>query len=247
MSTAPRPVLILAIADEVREALTVPGAVDVGADRPDVVLSAGDLPFRYVEAVAAAHDAPCAMVPGNHDPSLEGYRPGRLGWHRAGLPATWPGPTGAWAADRDAVEVAGIRVAGLGGCARYRSGPNQWTPSAARRRAARTRRRARRRGEVAGRFADVLLTHSPGVAGGDPDPAHRGLDAVDGLVRDLAPALHLHGHVHPHGRPRRVADEMRDDGRPATLVLNTVGWTLVRLHPAHGGAASWAELVSAGR
>lgn len=251
---APRPVVILAIADEVRESLTVPGGVDLGGI-PDVVLSAGDLPFDYVASVAAAHDVPCAMVPGNHDPSLEGYRPGRLGWHRAGMPADWPGPTGAWAADRDAVEVADLRIAGLGGCARYSTGPNQWTPAAARRRARRTRHRARRLSHrsspgpdgLGGRLADVLLTHSPGLAGADPDPAHRGLDAVDGLVRDLAPALHLHGHVHPHGRTRPFSEVVRDDGRPSTLIVNTVGWTLLRLHPAHAGAPSRAELVHVGR
>ncbi|HHU45885.1 MAG TPA: hypothetical protein GXZ46_09735, partial [Actinomycetales bacterium] len=49
----PRPTTILGIADEERPALTVPGAVDFGpGNRPDLLLSAGDLDFGYVTAVA---------------------------------------------------------------------------------------------------------------------------------------------------------------------------------------------------
>lgn len=111
------PVTVLAIADEERPALTIPGGVDLGpGNRPDLLLSAGDLDFAYVAAVADAFDVPCVMVPGNHDPSLEGFRLTPAGWLRAGRHDSWPGPEGAWAADRDVVDVAGLRIAGLGGC-----------------------------------------------------------------------------------------------------------------------------------
>ena len=129
------PVTVLAIADEERPALTIPGGVDLGlGNRPDLLLSAGDLDFAYVAAVADAFDVPCVMVPGNHDPSLEGFRLTPAGWLRAGRHDSWPGPEGAWAADRDVVDVAGLRIAGLGGCGRYSSGPNQWTGAQAMRR-----------------------------------------------------------------------------------------------------------------
>ncbi|MFD5869132.1 metallophosphoesterase [Corynebacterium sp. NPDC060344] len=246
--TATGPVTILAIADEERPALTVPGGVDFGAgNRPDLLLSAGDLDFGYVAAVADAFDVPCAMVPGNHDPSLEGFTLSAAGWIRAGRHDVWPGPAGAWAADRDVVEVAGLRIAGLGGCGRYSAGPNQWTNAQAMRRARRVLRRARRSPAV-----DVLLTHAPGTpgaenqgasAGGrarlggspvtvrDHDTVHRALPAVDMLAERLRPALHLHGHVHLHGADRRVTSLPSGDSGPGTLVVNTVGWTLTRVHP----------------
>ncbi len=242
---APGPVTILAIADEERPALTIPGGVDFGPDdRPDVLLSAGDLDFAYVTAVADAFDVPCVMVPGNHDPSLEGFTLSPAGWVRAGRHDTWPGPEGAWAADRDVVEVAGLRIAGLGGCGRYSSGPNQWTDAQAMRRARRVLRKARRAG------ADVLLTHAPGTPGAPADDdVHRALPAVDMLVDKLRPALHLHGHVHPHGAERCVtalpADDGRDDPGTGTLVVNTVGWTLTRIHPPR--TAPRAELILKGR
>lgn len=204
-----RPVTILAIADEERDALTIPGAVDFGpGNRPDLLLSAGDLNYKYVTAVADAFNVPCVMVPGNHDPSLEGFTLTAAGWLRAGRHDTWPGPEGAWNADRDVVEVAGIRIAGLGGCGKYSSGPNQWSDGEAMRRAKRTLRRARKGhdGERGERLADVLLTHAPGTVGAGTDNAHRALPAVDLLVERLCPALHLHGHVHLHGAERPVTE-----------------------------------------
>ncbi|MFO6505205.1 metallophosphoesterase [Corynebacterium freneyi] len=276
---ADEPVTILAIADEERPALTIPGGVDFGpGNRPDLLLSAGDLDFRYVTAVADAVDVPCVMVPGNHDPSLEGFTLTPVGWVRAGRHDRWPGPAGAWAADRDIVDVAGLRIAGLGGCARYSSGPNQWTDAQARRRARRVLRKARR-GRRNGRV-DVLLTHAPGTPGAaaahvdGTDPAHRALPAVDMLVDALRPALHLHGHIHLHGADRRVFSLPSDDethaaadtttagtdasgtaphpppepppgARPRTLVVNTVGWTLTRVHPPR--TTPRAELILKGR
>lgn len=270
---------ILAIADEERPALTIPGGVDFGpGNRPDLLLSAGDLDFRYVTAVADAVDVPCVMVPGNHDPSLEGFTLTPVGWVRAGRHDRWPGPAGAWAADRDIVDVAGLRIAGLGGCARYSSGPNQWTDAQARRRARRVLRKARR-GRRNG-SVDILLTHAPGTPGAaaahvdGTDPAHRALPAVDMLVDALRPALHLHGHIHLHGADRRVFSLPSDDAahaaadtttadtdasgiaphpapepppgaHPRTLVVNTVGWTLTRVHPPR--TTPRAELILKGR
>lgn len=256
---AKNPVTILAIADEERPALAIPGGVDLGAgNRPDLLLSAGDLDFRYVAAVADAFDVPCAMVPGNHDPSLEGFTLSPVGWVRAGRHDVWPGPDGAWAADRDVVEVAGVRIAGLGGCGRYSDGPNQWTDAQAMRRARRVLRRARRMGRRSGGTGggpgggpggvDVLLTHAPGtIDRSDDDAVHRGLPAIDVLNDRLRPALHLHGHVHLHGADRSVFSLPSGDAGPGTLVVNTVGWTLTRLHPAAPGAAPRAELLLKGR
>lgn len=268
---AEKPVTILAIADEERPALTIPGGVDFGpGNLPDLLLSAGDLDFRYVTAVADAFDVPCVMVPGNHDPSLEGFTLSPVGWVRAGRHDDWPGPDGAWAADRDVVEIAGLRIAGLGGCGRYSSGPNQWTDAQAMRRARRVLRKARRGGRRdsgiawgrarvggaeggAGASVDVLLTHAPGTPGAsDHDTVHRALPAVDMLVDRLRPALHLHGHVHLHGTDRRVfslpsgtTPGTEPGAEPRMLVVNTVGWTLTRVHPPR--TTPRAELILKGR
>ena len=41
---------------------------------PDLVLSAGDLPWQYIEYVASCVDVPVVFVPGNHDPAVERAR-----------------------------------------------------------------------------------------------------------------------------------------------------------------------------
>ena len=109
-----------------------------------------------------ALDVPLVFVPGNHDPDLSGYRTSRAGLTmRAGIPARPPWPDGAINADGRVVDVAGLRVAGLGGCLRYCAGPTS-TPNGSRR-GARWRcapgprwHRLRRGGGV-----DLLITHAP--------------------------------------------------------------------------------------
>lgn len=201
----------LVVSDEVDEGL----AADPrrGTDGAQLILSCGDLPFDYLRALMDALDVPLVLVPGNHDPELGGYRIARSGLHlRAGLPAVPPSPPGAVNADGRVVEIAGLRIAGLGGCVRYREGPNQYTQRQQARRAARLARKARRRP------VDVLLTHAPprGVGDGD-DPPHVGFDCLHRLVERLAVPLLLHGHVHPYGQ------DAADRSLGGTLVRNVVG------------------------
>src|SRR4051812_29133621 len=119
-----RVVRVLAVADEVVESLWTE---QVRRYDVDVILGAGDLPFDYLEYLACALDKPCVFVPGNHDIDLRGYRRKRGLWLRSGFPADWPGPQGGYNADGQVVDVAGLRIAGLGGSIRYNLGPNQWT------------------------------------------------------------------------------------------------------------------------
>jgi uncharacterized protein len=209
-------VRVLAVADEVVDSLTFGVGIDA---RPDVILGAGDLPFEYLEVLSTLCDAPCVFVPGNHDRDLSGYRHGRAGWLRAGLPSEEPGPRGAINADRRTVEVAGLSISGLGGCRRYNDGPNQYTDVQQRLRSWRL--------TCARPSPDILLTHSParGVGDGDDRP-HRGFDCYHGLVRSLRPTLLVHGHVHPFGM--RPHDKMIGD---ETISMNVVGYCQFDIEP----------------
>jgi hypothetical protein len=219
-----RGVRVLAVSDEVDEAL----AADPSAARTaELILACGDLPFDYLDTLMNALDVPLVFVPGNHDRDVSGFRSARNGLTlRAGLPARPPWPDGAVCADGRVVDVAGLRVAGLGGCRRYGSGPNQYTDWQQTRRALRLRGAARWRRLRDGRGVDVLLTHAPprGVGDGD-DSVHRGFTALHGLVGALAPAALLHGHVHPYGA--RVTPGLIGD----TTVYNVTGWHLLDIRP----------------
>lgn len=206
---------LLTVSDEIVESLWTDRVADRFPD-VDLVLAAGDLPFDYLDFLATALDRPLVFVPGNHDADLSGYTRKRGLWLHSGFPARYPGPDGAMNADGRVIEVAGLRIAGLGGSIRYNDGPNQWTERQQARRSTRLVRAARRA------KVDVLLTHSPPRAVGDrEDPPHRGFECFHLLVDRLQPTVLVHGHIHPHGQP--VPD--RELGK--TRVLNTVGYRIL--------------------
>jgi hypothetical protein len=223
-------VLVLAVSDEVDNILRA----DVGpVHDARLVVACGDLPFDYLDYLMNALDAPLVFVPGNHDPDLSGYRTSRSGLTlRAGLPCRAPWPEGAVNADGRVVDAAGLRVAGLGGCRRYASGPNQYTDGQQARRAFLLRCRARWRRLRDGRGVDVLITHAPPYGAGDgDDPPHRGFSALHGLVDALRPTAVLHGHVHPYGTSARPARPWHTTRLRGTLLCNVTGWRLLDIGP----------------
>jgi hypothetical protein len=216
-------VRVLAVSDEVDEGLWHDTSAMASAD---VVVACGDLPFQFLGHLMARLDVPLVFVPGNHDPDISGYRTSRAGLDlRAGMPVEPPWPAGAVNVDGRIVEVAGLTVAGLGGCLRYRDGPNQYTQRQFAHRARRLAVAQRWRTVRGGGRIDVLLTHAPplGVGDGDADGEdlpHRGFHALHRLVAQTSPPLLLHGHVHPYGA------DTPDLSLGTTTVRNVVGWHL---------------------
>jgi len=217
---------VLAVSDEVSEVLTASRLEELDAD---VIASCGDLPWDYLEYLVTVTNKPLVYVPGNHDPAPRRNLSAALGIplvpgvsSTAGRGRT--GPEGCINIDRAIVDVAGLRVAGLGGSMRYSEGPYQYTEAEMSRRSRRLQRRARVRRLRDGRGVDVLVTHAPPLDLGDErDRAHRGFGSFHGLVEVLTPKVMLHGHIHPHGR----ALEDRQIGE--TRVLNAVGYRLVEV------------------
>jgi calcineurin-like phosphoesterase family protein len=209
-------VRVLAVSDEVDEGLYADLSNVRGAE---LIVACGDLPFDYLGYLMNRLEVPLVFVPGNHDPDVSGYRMSRAGLPvRASLPSEPPWPPGAVNADGRVVDVLGLRIAGLGGCLRYREGPNQYTERQQARRARALARRAQWRRWRDGRGVDVLLTHAPPRGVGDADdPPHRGFQCYHWLVARLRPPLLLHGHVHPYGEG--VSDRSLD----GTVVRNVVG------------------------
>src|SRR3954452_17065103 len=189
---------------------------------PEIVLSAGDLPWHYIEYVASCVDAPVVFVPGNHDPAIEHSRSNLLGLHLLDDQAEeGPRPHGATNADKQIVEAAGLRIAGLGGCVRYKPGPHQYTQRQYARRAGRLLRRAR-----FGVPVGVLLTHAPplGLGDGDDSP-HVGIEALHRVLARLEPSWHLHGHIHPYGQT------MPDRHVGPTTIRNVIPWKVLDVTP----------------
>jgi hypothetical protein len=220
-------VRVLAVSDVVEEGLLA----DLGPVRgTELIFACGDLPFDYLDYLMNALDAPLVFVPGNHDPDLSGYRMSRAGLTlRAGMPVRAPWPDGALNAEGRIVDVAGLRMAGLGGCRRYGSGPNQYSDRQQARRARSLARRARLGQARDGRRVDVLLTHAPPRGVGDgADPAHQGFVALNTLIARLRPVVVLHGHVHP------AAGADQDLRLGETIVRNVTGRHLLDIEPGTG-------------
>jgi 3',5'-cyclic AMP phosphodiesterase CpdA len=212
-------VRVLVIADEEAPNLRVQTIRDLA---PDLVLAAGDLPWHYLEYVGSCVDAPMVFVPGNHDLAISRARKNRNGTYTSdGLPCDGPRPHGAANADEQVVHAAGLRIAGLGGCVRYKPGPHQYTQAEYERRARRLLRRAKRSGPV-----DVLLTHAPpfGLGDGDDKP-HEGIQALHAVLGRLEPSWHLHGHIHPYGQ------KMPDRVVGPTTIRNVIPWRMVEIEP----------------
>jgi hypothetical protein len=225
----------LVVADEVDERMSssTPPAASV-----DLIIAAGDLPFDYLDFLADAYNRPCVFVPGNHDPDLGGFDAWSSISTVGGFPADWPGPQGGLNADGRVVEIAGLRIAGLGGSVRYNDGPNQWTQSQQTRRARKLVRaaiplhkRLRRshwntdaEQEPRRPVVDILLTHAPPRGVGDrDDPCHQGFDCLHHVVDKLAPTMLLHGHIHPYGE--RIPEYRIGH----TRVINVVGARIMDL------------------
>jgi uncharacterized protein len=217
-------VRVLAVSDEVSDALWGPKAAALA---PELVLAAGDLPFDYLEFLASATNAPVVFVPGNHDPEVAGGRIHRSGqFLHAGMPCDPPRPAGCRSVDGTVLDAAGLRIAGLGGCVRYRPGPNQYSQREYHRRSARLLRRVRRLQRRLPGPVDVLLTHAPPRGlGDDDDRPHIGIDALHTLLDRLHPRWHLHGHIHPYGMPRP------DRHVGGTTIRNVIPYRMLEIRP----------------
>ena len=72
----------------------------------------------------------------------------------------------------------------------------------------------------------LLITHAPPLGvGDDDDRAHIGIEALHRVLEVLSPGLHLHGHIHPHGRL------LPDRRLHATTIRNVIPYRLLDLEP----------------
>ena len=142
----------------------------------DLILSAGDLPAKYLSFLTCFTNAPIVYVHGNHDDRY----------------ATEP-PEGCLCADGTVVEIKGVRIFGLGGSIRYRpDGRHMYSEKEMASRIASLRRKLRATGGF-----DLLLTHAPIRGVGDEDhPSHRGFECFGPLLDRYHPAVMVHGHMH---------------------------------------------------
>ncbi len=173
---------LLAVSDQVIERLYSTAIKENYAD-VHAIIGCGDLPYDYLEFLVSVLNIPLFYVPGNHDPKngmLDGqYVPGGIN------------------IDQQVLTYKGLRIAGLGGSIKYQPNvPNQYTQI----------EMFWRMWKILpymwwlalrGRPLDILVTHSPpaGIHDDESDSAHRGLQAINFLIKLTKPRYMLHGHT----------------------------------------------------
>jgi uncharacterized protein len=163
-------VTILAVSDEVDEAL-------LGEDRPQrcadvrLIVSCGDLPADYLEALMDRFGVPLLYVRGNHDAR-----------------EAPPGDD----ADGRIIVAGGLRILGFEGSRWYNGKGVQYGEREMWWRVLRARPAIWR-----ARGVDVIVTHAPphGIHDG-ADVAHTGFRVFRRLIETVRPRYFIHGHNH---------------------------------------------------
>ncbi len=169
-----------------------------------MILGCGDLPYTYLEYLVSMLNVPMFYVPGNHDPE---FNP-RVAYSRA---------EGGSNLDLKWTRENGLLIAGFGGCIRYRpDGVNQYSQAEAFIRAAQLMPGFLWNRIHYGRALDILITHSPPFGIHDDDShAHRGLRAINWILRWARPRYHFHGHTHFY---RQNLEPSADQFGPTTIM-----------------------------
>lgn len=149
----------------------------------DLILSCGDLKPQYLSFLATFSACPVLYIHGNHD---ENY-------------STTP-PEGCICIEDTIYTYKGVRILGLGGCMRYKTGPHQYTEADMSRR---VRRLLPRLWQKKG--FDVLLTHAPAWQLNDgtdlPHMGFKGLPAAHGALSSQL----FYPRSCPPGLPERIS------------------------------------------
>jgi Icc-related predicted phosphoesterase len=208
---------ILTISDEIVPAIY---SLNLKQRYPEVslILACGDLPYYYIEFVVSMLNVPCFYIHGNHDtPEIR----------ESGVEVAEA--HGAVCLEGRGVRHAGLSIAGLGGCLRYRpDGTNMYSDAEMLGRAWRLVPWMLFNYYRYGRYLDILITHAPplGIHNG-PDYPHRGFRAFRWLMERFRPRYLIHGHIHrSYGYAGAVKSEHGE-----TTVINTAGHLLLEIAP----------------
>ena len=160
----------------------------------DLIIGCGDLSEDYLEFLVTLADCPLVYIHGNHDENHKKV------------------PTGCICIDDKLVEVAGLRILGLGGSVKYRDGKYMYTEKQMQNRIRRLWFKLKR-----SKGFDILVTHAPARHLNDLETVpHRGFECFNSLLEKYKPKLFVHGHVHRtynHNIPQKTIYN-------GTLVIN---------------------------
>lgn len=197
----------------------------------DFVLSAGDLPFEYLDFIVSILNVPLYYVLGNHDESPEEgcYDPDSPDGRRAAWDKGY-GCQGAIDVGSKGKSEGGVLIAGLAGCRRYNRGSNQYSDLQMWLMAFALVPRLLINRLIRGRYLDILLTHAPPLGVHDrKDTCHKGFKSFLWLIRTFKPRYLIHGHIHLYDM-----NDVRLSKFSDTTVINAFSHCVVDLGDEYG-------------
>ena len=160
---------ILVISDEESKILT-DYYKENGFDDISFILSAGDLPYTYLQTVKSNLNKPIFYVRGNHDTYIpKFFDKNFIEWKLA--------------------ETCGVRILGIG--CRKRSG-QILTENEMKRKLKRLHRKVRNKEHI-----DIIIAHYPALGiGNGQDKTHIGYSAIKDFIEKIKPTYFVYGHNH---------------------------------------------------
>lgn len=141
----------------------------------DFIISVGDLKSEYLEYLVTCANSPLFYVHGNHDESYDTNA-----------------PQGCECIDDNLVVYKGLRIVGLGGSFKYRSGKYMYSEYEMKKRIRRLRRKI-----IRAKGVDIVVCHAPVKGYGDIDNyVHQGFECFKELLDEFHPKYLFFGHVH---------------------------------------------------
>jgi len=203
ISTTPDKLRILAVSDFVDKSLTKM-IEDKTLERPDLIISCGDLAPEYLSFLRDRLDRPLFYIKGNHD-----------------IRYTSSNPVGCENINQRVVRFKSINILGLEGSLWYSGGLNQYTDKEMKRIIFGMWFPIWRKGGI-----NMVITHAPPRHIHDAeDRCHMGFESFVKLINKRKPEYFIHGHVH---KDFKTLDE-RTTIVNSTKVINTCGFTILEV------------------
>lgn len=221
---------VLAVSDRVNEFLYTSEVKKIAGD-VDLIISCGDLPAYYLDFLVSSLGKPLFYICGNHDRYEEPKRM-RDEWEEARHYAYTSFNLdrrkhfGGLDLDGYFVKKDTLSFFGLEGSYRYNRGQHQYTDFQMRMKIFKGTPRLFANRLVAGRFADVLVTHAPPFGIHDrEDLPHRGFRSYLEFIDFFHPRYLLHGHTHIYDRSESRVDEYH-----GTKIINCYDYQILNLY-----------------
>ena len=162
----------------------------------DLILSAGDLPFYYMDFIISSLNKPLFFVFGNHHTDEMKYYKKLIDSPFIQDDKDYHGCGAVHLGTKVKIEENFI-VAGLGGSMRYNNGRNQYTDFEMFLEVIKLMPRLLWNRIAYGRYIDLLLTHAPPKGIHDKsDKCHWGFKTYLWFMKVFKPKYLIHGHIH---------------------------------------------------